>query len=94
MTIRVRHHFGIGFELNRMLGTATRRRDVAGNVTPTGELRQGPTSLTFASATGFYYVFSNRRVQPYVGAGLAAVWERGVSPDYDSLPPVEQGLRV
>jgi hypothetical protein len=41
------------------------------------EAREGISSLTLASGNILYY-FSDKRIQPYVSAGIGGIWERGV----------------
>lgn len=71
-------------EIHRMLGTevetftSTRSRCQAGVCGPSErfQFRSGTSALTVASADLLVY-FSERRFQPFVGAGLGVVWHEG-----------------
>jgi opacity protein-like surface antigen len=94
LNVRLSRRFGVELEGNRMLGaepariTATRLR-ADGTPGARFEYREGISSMTLASGNILYY-FSDRRIQPYVSAGIGGIWERGI---FYSSTRVEEAYR-
>lgn len=78
--VRLHRRIGVEFELSHSVESAL--QDVDG-------LRRGVTSMTLGSAKALVYLLSGP-IQPYLGGGLALVWEEGLAPSYcdASSPPV------
>ena len=86
---RLSRRFGVEFEVNRMLGvspwTVTGVAFIPNRPGSRTEFsgREGFTSMTVAAGSLLYY-FRDKRVQPFLSAGVGVALERGVTYHYPS----------